>query len=420
MQIPVTLKNGHLIPDHPVQFKQEHFTITVPDDAVMDPTEEDKPTPSPISFIDLAQQQQQLLSSLTSSIHTVLTHGQYIMGPEVRELEKRLADFAGVGHVITCASCTDALLMSLMAHDVGPGDAVFTTTFTFMATAEVIALLGATPVFVDIDPRTFNIEPDKLAKAVDTVKREGRLRLRGIIPVDLFGLPADYDAIMAVAESNDLFVIEDAAQGLGGTYNGRMAGSLGHAAAVSFFPAKPLGCYGDGGALFTDDDALAARFASLRVHGKGDEKYDNVRIGLNSRLDTLQAAILLPKLAVFPEELAARRRVAAHFSARLAQVVETPSVPARLESAWAQYSILSNHREQIRAALQKEGIPYGIYYPKPLHLQTAFAKLGYREGDFPVAEAVCRRVINLPMHPYLKTEDVDRIADIVTAAANRN
>ena len=369
-----------------------------------------EPSQSPtIAFVDLAAQQDVLRPQIEHNIHTVLHHGGYIMGPEVGELEKRLTEFAGVKHAVTCSNCTDALLMGLMAYDVGPGDAIFTTAFTFIATAEVISVLGATPVFVDIDPRTFNIDPVKLEEAVLKVKQEGKLKPRGIIPVDLFGLPADYDAIGIISEKYSLFVLEDAAQGLGGIYNGKKAGSFGHAAAISFFPAKPLGCYGDGGALFTDDDELARKFDSLRVHGKGSEKYDNVRIGVNARLDTLQAAILLPKLAAFPDELVARQKVADRYDEGLHSLIETPQVPKTSASAWAQYSILSDRRNEIQTALKKAGIPSGVYYPTPLHLQTAFSHLGYKKGDFSVAEMVSKRVLGLPMHPYMALSDIDRI-----------
>ncbi|MEO5377376.1 MAG: DegT/DnrJ/EryC1/StrS family aminotransferase [Magnetococcus sp. DMHC-6] len=366
-----------------------------------------------IAFIDLEAQQDLLRPDMERNIHIVFQHGNYIMGPEVSELESKLAEFAGVKHAISCSSGTDALLMGLMAYDIGPGDAVFTTTFTFIATAEVVSLLGATPVFVDIDPKTFNIDPAKLERAILKVKQEGKLIPRGIIPVDLFGLPADYDAIDLIAEKNGLFVIEDAAQGFGGVYKGKQAGSFGHAAATSFFPAKPLGCYGDGGALFTNDDQLAEKFISFRVHGKGSEKYDNIRIGVNARLDTLQAAILLPKLAVFPKELLARQQVANRYELGLKNFVETPQVPRDYFSAWAQYSILSDRRDDIQAALKKAGIPSGIYYPKSLHLQTAFHTLGYQEGDFPIAEMASRRVLGLPMHPYLKPVDIDRIVHVI-------
>ena len=371
-----------------------------------------------IAFIDLAQQQRNIFPALEQAVFKVFSHGKYIMGPEIQELESRLKEFAGVKHVVTCSSGTDALLMGLMAYDIGPGDAVFTTAFTFIATAEVISILGATPVFVDIDQHTFNIDPIKLEEAVQKVEQEGKLTARGVIPVDLFGLPADYGAIGVIAEKYSLFVLEDAAQGLGGVYKGKKAGTLGHAAAVSFFPAKPLGCYGDGGALFTDDDELAEKFNSLRFHGKGSEKYDNVRIGVNARLDTLQAAILLPKLAVFPEELVARQQVADRYEKGLKDLVETPKVPKTSTSAWAQYSILSDNRNGIQTGLKKMGIPSGIYYPRPLHLQTAFRHLGYKEGDFPVAEMASNRVLSLPVHHFLKVMDIDKVIQCIRKSLN--
>lgn len=366
-----------------------------------------------IAFNDISAQQDLIRPQLEHNIHTVLRHGQYIMGPEVRELETDLAKFTGVKHAVTCSSGTDALLLGLMAYDVGPGDAVFTTAFTFIATAEVISLLGATPVFVDIDEKTFNIDPFRLEEAVQKIKQEGKLTPRGVIPVDLFGLPADYDAINILSEKYSLFVLEDAAQGFGGVYKGKRAGTLGHVAAISFFPAKPLGCYGDGGALFTNDDTLAEIFNSLRFHGKGHEKYDNVRIGVNARLDTLQAAILRPKLAVFADELLARQRISKRYSTKLDGMVETPYIPEGLVSAWAQYSILLDERNNLQAELHKANIPSGVYYPKPLHMQTAFNNLGYQQGDFPRAERAARRILSLPIHPYLRNQEMDQVIDVI-------
>lgn len=371
-----------------------------------------------IAFVDLAAQFSRLEAEIRAAIDRVLKHGKFILGPEVSELEERLAAFAGVEHAVTCSSGTDALLMSLIAYDVGPGDAVFTTPFTFIATAEVISLIGATPVFVDIDPRTFNIDPALFETAVERIEAEGRLHLRGVIPVDLFGLPADYDALRQVTEGRDLFILEDAAQSFGALYKGRRAGALGDVAATSFFPAKPLGCYGDGGAVLTDDDALAARLESIRVHGKGTDKYDNVRIGLNARMDTLQAAIVLAKLQAFAEELEARQRVAERYTRGLSAVVETPWVPDGLTSAYAQYSILSEQRANIMAALKAEHIPSAIYYAKPLHLQGAFANLGHQEGDFPVAERTSQRIFSLPMHPYLRDDEMGGIVNVIIQTVN--
>jgi len=358
-----------------------------------------------IPFIDLKAQQKRIRPQLEERIRKVLDHGQYIMGPEVKELEEKLAEFTGAKHAITCSSGTDALLMVLMAWGVGPGDAVFTTPFTFIATAEVISLLGATPVFVDIDPRTFNIDPEKLTLAIQAVNENtSSLSPKAIIPVDLFGLPADYDAIMPIAQKYNLLVLADAAQSFGGVYKGCKVGTLGHATATSFFPAKPLGCYGDGGAVFTDNDALAEKLTSIRVHGKNSNKYDNIRVGLNARMDTLQAAILLPKLEIFPEELEARQQVAHTYTEQFTKnssPFTVPYIPKGHKSAWAQYSILSNCREEIIDHLKSEGIPSAIYYPKPLYMQTAFKVLGYKEENFPVAESISKQIFSLPMHPYL-------------------
>ena len=370
-----------------------------------------------IAFVDLKAQFQALEENIRDRINNVLEHGKFIMGPEVQELEQQLAEYTGARHVISCSSGTDALLIALIAKGIGPGDAVFTTPFTFIATAEVISLLGATPVFVDIDSRTFNIDSEKLTNAVATIERQGRLAPRGIITVDLFGLPANYDTIKPVAEKHRLFVLEDAAQSFGSIYKGQKAGTLGHVAATSFFPAKPLGCYGDGGAVFTDDNDLAAALNSIRIHGRGKDKYDNVRIGLNARLDTLQAAILLSKLAAFPAELETRQVIAARYTEGLKDVVETPYIPEGLVSAWAQYSILCNSRDELQAALKAKGIPTAIYYTTPLHLQTAFSDICCIAGDFPVAEATAKRIISLPMNPYLSDKQVDYIISAVVEEA---
>ena len=381
-----------------------------------------------IPFIDLKTQYKLLENDIQAGINSVLEHGKFIMGPEVFELEKQLAEFAGVKHVISCSSGTDALLMPLMAQNIGPGDIIFTTPFTFIATSEVISLLGAIPIFVDIDSETFNIDPGKLKLAIQAVKKRdtgiyplpreipATAAPKAIIPVDLFGLPADYDQIMEIAKQENLFVLEDAAQGFGGIYKDRKAGSLGHAGATSFFPAKPLGCYGDGGAIFTNDDTLAEKLISIRVHGQGKDKYNNIRTGLNARLDTLQAAILLPKLKIFPQEMSARQKNAQSYNDALADLqdrITTPFVPAGYKSAWAQYSLLADKREVIMEALKKEGIPTAIYYPVPLHLQTTFSNLQYKTGDFPVAESISKRIFSLPMHPYLDDEVINRITEII-------
>lgn len=370
-----------------------------------------------MQFIDLKRQYEHLQPAIGRRIDDVLEHGKYILGPEVRELEAALADFCGARHAIGVGNGTDALLLALMAEDVGPGDAVFTSAFSFFASAEVISLVGATPVFVDIDAETYNICPAALEEAIDSVTRAGRLRARGIIAVDLFGLPANYAAIETVAEQSNLYLIEDAAQSFGAQCGDRKAGQFGKIAATSFFPAKPLGCYGDGGALFTDDDALADRIRSLRVHGKGTDKYDNVRIGTNSRLDTLQAAILLEKLAVFGGELDERERLANEYSARLSESFFVPVVPETYRSAWAQYTVRPRHgtRQSWQEKLASDGIPSAIYYGKPLHLQPAFAALGGKVGQFPIAESCSESVFSLPMHPYMAPEEFDRVVTALQA-----
>jgi UDP-2-acetamido-2-deoxy-ribo-hexuluronate aminotransferase len=394
-----------------VKLKADRFPVSlvIPDDVL---AAEAAPAASAISFIDLKAQQRAILPALLERIHRVLSHGQYVMGPEIKELETRLAEYVGVKHALTCSSGTDALLMPLMAYGVGPGDAVFTTPFTFIATAEVIQLLGATPVFVDIDPRTFNIDPDALAAAVQNLGKNPRtagLRPRCVIPVDLFGQPADYAAINSLAEQHGMFVLEDAAQSFGATYRGKRAGALAQVAATSFFPAKPLGCYGDGGAIFTDDDELAEILRSIRIHGQGTHKYDNVRIGLNGRLDTMQAAILLVKLEIFDAEVAARQEVVNRYSQGLQEVVRVPEVAPDCTSVWAQYSVLSDRRDELQQQLKTAGVPTAVYYPLPLHLQGAFAHMGHRAGDFPVSERAAERIFSLPMHPYLEEADQDRI-----------
>jgi UDP-2-acetamido-2-deoxy-ribo-hexuluronate aminotransferase len=417
-----------------------------------------------MEFIDLTTQQRRITDTVHANIERVLAHGQYISGPEVRELEQTLASYVGAKHAIGCASGTDALLMALMALDIGPGDAVFTTPFTFIATAEMISLLGATPVFVDIDPATFNIDPAKLDEAILAIKgqespgdplppaagthspglkaiqaafpdrriidrrRADRrtsdrcadagtsLRPRAVIPVDLFGLPADYDAIAAVTVRHDLKVIEDAAQSFGGQYKGRKACAFGDVACTSFFPAKPLGCYGDGGMCFTNDDRIDQILRSIRVHGQGSDKYENVRIGINGRLDTLQAAILLAKFAIFPGEIDLRQEAAKRYDDLLASAVKTPFIPEGYRSAWAQYSVLARsdaERSALMAKLKAAGIPTAIYYPKPLHRQTAFASLWYQAGGFPVSDDCASRIFSLPMHPYLSAGDQSRIAAIL-------
>ncbi len=384
-----------------------------------------------MQFIDLATQQKRILEKIESNIQTVLNHGQYILGPEIGELEERLAKHVGVEYAVACSSGTDALLLALMAYGVGPGDAIFTSPFTFIATAEVISLLGATPVFVDIDPKTFNIDSEHLERALLALQdghgdyplptdcHESSLVAKGVIAVDLFGLPADYDAINSIVKKHGLFLIEDAAQSFGARYKGKRACSLADIGCTSFFPAKPLGAYGDGGMCFVDDESLARAMRSFSLHGQGTHRYDNVRIGINGRMDTLQAAILHAKFDIFPEEVEKRQKVAENYTELLSALdieLVTPVVPPEYQSVWAQYSILSRdetQRFELQSRLKEAGIPTAIYYPKPLHLQPAFRGLGYREGDFPVSEDYSRRVFSLPMHPYLKPEEQELISTII-------
>ncbi|HEX2763439.1 MAG TPA: DegT/DnrJ/EryC1/StrS family aminotransferase [Allosphingosinicella sp.] len=389
-----------------------------------------------VQFIDLKTQYEGIQEEVEAAVLKVLRGGNYIMGPEVAELEEALSRYVGVAHTVSCASGTDALVMALMAKGVGPGDAVFAPPFTFVATAEAAATLGAVPVFVDVDPVTFNIDPAAFERAVRAVEEAdpslhplprlgsdelAKLTPKGLIAVDLFGLPADYEALNAVAAPRGMFVIEDAAQSFGGRAGNRRAGSLAEIGCTSFFPAKPLGCYGDGGAIFSDDAEFADLLRSIRVHGQGSHKYENVRLGLTGRLDTVQAAVLLTKLRVFDAEMDARQRVAGLYERIIGESalpVETPRIPRGYLSAWAQYSVLARdgaERERLVARLGQAGIPTAIYYPRPLHLQPVFAPLGYREGDFPVSEALAGRIFSLPMHPYL---DETTIRAIVAAMAS--
>lgn len=389
-----------------------------------------------MQFIDLASQQKRIRSRIDENMNAVLVHGKYIMGPEVGELEVKLARFVEVNNAVSCSSGTDALLLALLALGVGPGDAVFTTPCTFIATVEVICLLGATPVFVDIDPKTFNLDPKGLETAITALAANdsgmyplpvaaetGSLKPKAIIAVDLFGLPADYEQINIIAKKYDLAVIGDAAQSLGAEVKGEKACSFPDIACTSFFPAKPMGCYGDGGMCFTDNDELAHLMRSLRLHGKGNHKYDNVRIGVNARLDTLQAAILLAKFEIYPEEIALRQEVAQRYGRLLAKCVnlETPYIPSAYLSVWAQYSVLAKntvHRSRLQKTLKNDDIPTVVYYPKPLHLQTAFTGLGYKEDDFPVGESTFSRIFSLPMHPYLSEGEQERIAEIIFSVSS--
>jgi dTDP-4-amino-4,6-dideoxygalactose transaminase len=374
--------------------------------------------PEPVPLIDVAAQRRRLGKSLDEAISRVLAHCQFINGPEVAQLEADLMAFSGAGHVVACASGTDALLMVLMAKGVGRGDAVFCPSFTFCATGEAVALTGATPVFVDVDEATFNIDASSLKAAIATARKAG-LRPVAVIPVDLFGQSADHDAIASVAEADGLFVLDDAAQGFGASYKGRRLGTFGLATATSFFPAKPLGCYGDGGAIFTADAELAATLRSIRVHGQGADRYDNVRLGLTARLDTLQAAILIEKLKIFEDEIAVRNEVAERYARGLGNVVTVPQLARGCTSVWAQYTIRlpkGTNRDGFAAALKAQGIPTAIYYPKSMHQQTAYRDFPVADGGLPVSEQLSEDVISLPMHAYLDEATQERIIKAVRGA----
>jgi len=374
--------------------------------------------PDPVPFIDVASQRRRLGHSIDEAVARVLAHCQFINGPEVTQLEAALAAFSGAKHVVTCASGTDALLMVLMAKNVGRGDAVLCPSFTFCATGEAVALAGATPVFVDVDEATFNIDVNSLKRGIATAKRLG-LKPRAVIPVDLFGQSADHDAIGAVAQAEGLFVLDDAAQAFGASYKGRRLGTFGLVTATSFFPAKPLGCFGDGGAILTDDAELAETLRSIRVHGQGSDKYDNVRLGLTGRLDTLQAAILLEKLKIFEDEIAARNLVAARYAQGLGNVVTVPYLASGATSVWAQYTIrlpAGTDRNAFAAALKAQGIPTAIYYPKSMHQQTAYRDYPVADGGLPVCEKLSEDVISLPMHAYLDEPTQERIIKAVRGA----
>ncbi|HXI08762.1 MAG: DegT/DnrJ/EryC1/StrS family aminotransferase [Bradyrhizobium sp.] len=371
-----------------------------------------------VPFIDVASQRARLGKAVDEAVGRVLSHCQFINGPEVTALETALAKYSGAKHVVACASGTDALLMVLMAKNVGPGDAVLCPTFTFCATGEVVALVGATPVFVDVDETTFNMNVNSLKRGIAIARRLG-LNPVAVIPVDLFGQSADHDAIGAIAAEEGLFVLDDAAQSFGARYNGRCLGTHGLATATSFFPAKPLGCYGDGGAIFTDDDDLAVKLRSIRVHGQGSDKYDNVRIGLTARLDTIQAAVLLEKLKIFDDEIAARNAVAARYTRSLGNVVTVPRLAASSTSVWAQYTIRlpkGVDRDGFAAELRAKGIPTGIYYPKSLHQQTAYRDFPVADGGLPVSEQLSSDVISLPMHAYLDEPAQERVIAAVRSA----
>ena len=364
-----------------------------------------------IPFIDLQAQRRRLGEPLNRAIQAAVESGQWIMGPQVAELEEKLAAFAGVKHCITCANGTDALMIVLRAWNIGPGDAVFVPAFTFAASAEVVALVGASPVFVDVMEDTFNMDPASLEAAVAMVRRSTKLRPRVIMPVDLFGQPADYNAIESIASREKLKLLCDTAQGFGGMLGGRRTGAIGDAAATSFFPAKPLGCYGDGGATFTNDGALAELLRSIRIHGQGKDKYENVRIGVNSRLDTIQAAILLEKLKIFPDEIEARERIAQRYSRRLGQSnkIRVPRVVSGAQSTWAQYTLQVSDRDKLQSSLRDKGIPTAIYYPIPLSRQKGYRQ--YPSVPINVSERLSATVISLPMHPYLDETTLEAISD---------
>ena len=372
-----------------------------------------------MQFIDLAAQRQRLGNSVDQAVKRVMDHCQFINGPEVGQFEAELSAYTGAKHVISCASGTDALSMVLMAKDVGPGDAVICPSFTFCATGEVVALRGATPIFVDVDEDTFNINITSLKKGIVLARKLG-LKPKAIIPVDLFGQPANHEAIGEVAEAEGLFILDDAAQSFGATCKGRQLGTFGLATTTSFFPAKPLGCFGDGGAIFTDDAELAAILRSIRVHGQGSDKYDNVRLGMTARLDTMQAAILIEKLKIFDDEIAARNAVAERYARALGNVVKVPHVVSGNTSVWAQYTVqlpAQVGRNEFAAELKSQGIPTMVYYDRPMHRQT-----GYRhhpavdDGSLPVSEKLSTQVISLPMHAYLDEQTQDLVIEAVHGA----
>ena len=364
-----------------------------------------------MQFIDLNAQQALIRENLDQRIKKILDHGKYIMGPEVFELEEKLADYVGVKHCISCSSGTDALLIPLMAMNIGPGDAVITTPFTYIATAEVISLLGATPVFCDIYDKTYNINADLLSSSLEEAYSKN-LKPKAIIPVDLFGLPARYRLIEKFAKENDLFIIEDAAQGFGGNIRGKKACSFGDVAGTSFFPAKPLGCYGDGGAIFTNDDDLASKLRSIRVHGGGKDKYDNERIGINGRLDSIQAAVVLEKIEIFDNELLLRNEAANYYTQNINKKFITPHTPDKYFSSWAQYSILipaNLKKDEIMKKLSERNIPTMVYYKIPVHLQKGYLNYGYTRGDFQISEESSERIMSIPMHPYLTKKNQDLV-----------
>jgi dTDP-4-amino-4,6-dideoxygalactose transaminase len=371
-----------------------------------------RPVDASIEFIDLAAQRRRIGQRMDEAILRVVDHGKYIMGPEVADFEQELAAFCGAKHVLTCANGTDALGLALMVKNIKPRQAVLVPSFTFAATAEAVAWFDAVPVFVDVREDTFNMDPESLQAGIATARRSG-LEPVGVIPVDLFGLPADYDEILAIASAHRLWVICDAAQSFGAVYNGRKVGTIGDVTTTSFFPAKPLGCYGDGGAVFTDDDDLAAILKSLRVHGQGTDKYDNVRIGMNARLDTIQAAVLREKLRIFPDEIEMRNHVAGRYHELLGKVARVPTVPPGLTSVWAQYTVRlpdSTNRDDVAARLKAQGVPTAVYYARSLHRQTAYRHYPIAGNGLPMSDRLAGEVLSLPMHPYLDGQSQNRIA----------
>jgi UDP-2-acetamido-2-deoxy-ribo-hexuluronate aminotransferase len=373
---------------------------------------------APIAFLDLKAQQERIAPALRARLDAVLAHCQFVLGPEVVELEQRLAAYCGAAHCVTVSSGTDALQIALMAEGIGPGDAVFLPAFTYTATAEVPLVLGATPVFCDVDPATFQIDPAHFERRIADVKRAGELRPRALIGVDLFGQPADWPALRAIAETYGLFTLDDCAQSFGASLQGRKLGTAADATAVSFFPSKPLGAYGDGGALFTESAARAALYRSLRTHGEGTTRYEVLRTGMNGRLDTMQAAILLAKLDVFAQDLGGRARIAATYDRRLGNLVQIPARVPDSESAWAIYAILlrdAAQRDQVQAGMRARGVPSAIYYPKPLHHQPAYAH-AHDGAALPVSEDLATRILALPIHPDLTDDEAERVCDAVVAA----
>lgn len=369
-----------------------------------------------MQFRDLKQQYQVLKLDIDKAMLDVAASGTYIMGPQVKELERQLAGYVGTKHCISCASGTDALTLALKAWGVKHGDAVFVPDFTFFASAETVSSEGATPVFVDVDRDTFNIDLVDLENKIEATIQKGDLTPKVIIAVDLFGLPANYPAIRRIADNHGLLILEDGAQGFGGSLNGKRSCSFGDISTTSFFPAKPLGCYGDGGACFTDNDEWAALMDSYRMHGKGSSKYENVRIGMNSRLDTIQAAILQVKLRAFAGEFAAVNKAATEYTAQLADIVETPFVPDGFMSSWSQYTIKLNgktERDGLQAYLKGQGIPSMVYYPSPIHCQIAYRNSGLPESDCPVAGKLCETVLSLPIHPYISLEEINVVCNAI-------